>query len=89
MEKQEIIFVKEFLEKLLTLANFQLANLEIKEIPENIIHINVSVEEDKITSGLLIGKNGSHLEAFNYLLNLIFQKKFPESKKRIIFDVNN
>jgi len=89
MEKEDIVFLKKFLENLFTLANFEDLSIEVKESSEKVININIFVDQDKIISGLLIGKNGSHLEIFNYLLNSIYQKNFPDNKKTIIFDVNN
>ena len=89
MEKEDIIFLRNFLENFFSLANFKDVTLEIKESSEKVINVNIFVDQDKIISGVLIGKNGSHLEVFSYLLNLIYQKRFPENKKTITFDVNN
>ena len=87
--EEKINFIKNFLETFFRLANFENLIIEIKEITEKTININIVTPSDKIISGLLIGKNGAHLETFSYLLTLIYQKKFPDDQKKIIFDVNN
>ena len=39
--------------------------------------------------GMLIGKRGQTLNALQYLLNVIYHKKFPEQEGRIILDVED
>lgn len=89
MRTEELNFLIDFLKKFFTLSNFEGIEIEAKENSSGIINVNISTPPDKIVSGLLIGKNGAYLDVFSYLLSLIFQKKFPESNKKIIFDVNN
>ncbi|NLM51655.1 MAG: protein jag [Firmicutes bacterium] len=39
--------------------------------------------------GILIGKRGQTLNALQYLLNVIYHKKFPDQEGRLILDVEN
>ncbi|MGB9726549.1 MAG: protein jag [Minisyncoccia bacterium] len=82
----EITLVKNFLENLLKIAGFQDSNLEINEdYSEKIIKINIRTED----SGILIGKGGENLKAFEFVLNTVSKKLIKSFDWHIVLDVNS
>lgn len=82
----EITLVKNFLENLLKIAGFKDSNLEINEdYSEKLIKINIRTED----SGILIGKGGENLKAFELILNLVAKKLMKDFDWYIVLDVNS
>ena len=76
---------EESLKKLLELTNIQ-ADIELSEKDDEIIlntHVNGDVES------LFIGRRGKNLDAFQYLVNKIVEKKVNCRTKRVIIDSEN
>ena len=83
----EIVTPKEymcdFLKKIIELMNID-GKIET-EAEDDIIKMNVTGQK----MGILIGKRGQTLNALQYLLNVIYYKKFPDQEGRLILDVEN
>ncbi|HOQ15235.1 MAG TPA: R3H domain-containing nucleic acid-binding protein [Candidatus Paceibacterota bacterium] len=89
-ENEEVQFLTDLVQDLFQKAGFELLAVEVKNFDnEKSIRVNVNIDSSQETSGLLIGKNGTHLESFNYLINLLYKKKYPQKTKYIHFDINN
>lgn len=76
-------FLKDFMESLLSRMGLS-GQAEIV-VDEDMIRVNVSGEK----MGMLIGKRGQTLNALQYLLNVIYRKKFPGERQRIILDAED
>lgn len=76
-------FFKEFMEELLPCMGLR-GRAEVV-VDEEVIRVNVSGER----MGMIIGKRGQTLNALQYLLNIIYRKKFPGEKRRIILDAED
>ncbi len=82
----EIAPIKSFLENLLKTAGFADCFLEINEdYSEKLIKINIRTQD----SGLLIGRGGENLKAFETVLNIISKKLIKDFDWRIVLDVNS
>jgi spoIIIJ-associated protein len=82
----EINPIKNFLENLLKISGFKDSFLEINEdFSEKLIKINVRTED----SGILIGKGGENLKAFEMILNLVSKKLIKDFDWYIVLDVNS
>lgn len=76
---------EEFLRKLFDAMNMQDATFKINLVPEERC-MNIDVEGENM--GLLIGKRGQTLDALQYIINLVVNKK-SESYIRIKLDTEN
>ncbi|MBS4023324.1 MAG: protein jag [Dethiobacter sp.] len=76
-------FIIAFLARLLELMELR-GETEI-ESDEETLRINVSGAR----MGVMIGKRGQTLNSLQYLLNVIYHKKFPGQSRRIILDVED
>lgn len=79
-EKNLIDFVKEFLVKM----NLKINDIKLLEGEVNEIKLNLNLDN----ASFFIGKRGKTLEAFQYLTNLIFNKKVIDRIK-VIIDIND
>lgn len=82
----ELTPLKNFLENLLVTGGFKDCVLEINEdFIEKLIKINIRTPD----SGILIGKRGENLKAFEFLLNTVSKKLMKDFNWYITVDVNN
>jgi len=82
----EIAPLKSFLENLLETAGFTDSFLEINEdYSDKLIKINIRTQD----SGLLIGRGGENLEAFEMILNMVSKKLIEDFDWRIVLDINS
>jgi spoIIIJ-associated protein len=79
-EKKILDLTKEFFD----IAGLDLKNIKIKEVENDRIFINIETEN----AGVLIGKRGENLRAFQLIINSIINKKLNK-KFQIILDVEN
>jgi len=87
----ETLKIKKFLEDLFTIAGFVNFEISTQESPQDkLAQFSVKTDPEINYSGLLIGRDGENLQAFEYLLN-IFSKKCSKDDYpwRIILDINN
>lgn len=76
-------YMHDFLEEIIGKTGL-VAEVETYMEDKNLL-MNVSGQK----MGMLIGKRGQTLNALQYLLNVIYHKKFPEQEGRIILDVED
>lgn len=76
-------YMHDFLEEIIGKMGL-VAEVETYMEDKNLL-MNVSGQK----MGMLIGKRGQTLNALQYLLNVIYHKKFPEQEGRIILDVED
>lgn len=76
-------FIKEFLSRIM--AHMGISG-EMK-IHTNEESLKININGSKM--GMLIGKRGQTLNALQYLLNVIYHKKFSGQRKRVILDVED
>ena len=79
-EKKILGLTKEFFD----IAGIDVKNIKIKEVENDRIFINIETEN----AGVLIGKRGENLRAFQLIINSIINKKLNK-KFQIILDVEN
>ncbi|MBE9502879.1 MAG: Jag N-terminal domain-containing protein [Proteobacteria bacterium] len=76
---------EESLKKLLKLTDIQ-GDIELSETNDEII-LNTNVNDD--VEALFIGRRGKNLDAFQYIVNKIVEKKVNCKTKRVIIDCEN
>ncbi|MDQ5882803.1 MAG: spoIIIJ-associated protein [Patescibacteria group bacterium] len=87
MEMNEL---KNYLADLLKLIGFDSFEIEVQENPnEKFVKFLVQLEASDDSSGLLIGKGGENLWAFEIILRNILQKIKNDPTWRVSLDVNN
>jgi len=86
----ETLKVKRFLEDLFTIAGFANFEISTQENPQDkLVQFSIKTNSEINYSGLLIGRNGENLQAFEYLLNIFSKKWSNDDHWRIILDINN
>ncbi len=78
----------EELRTLLTLLNFDVKYIKIKDIDENNKYL---IEFDSKDAAIIIGKRGKTLEALQFLLNVVVNNKYgnPDTPIKILLDIQN
>lgn len=76
-------YMKQFLEGIMGRMGLS-GNVDMS-IGEDILKMNVSGPK----MGMLIGKRGQTLNAMQYLLSVVYHKKFPDQDNRLILDVED
>jgi len=85
-----ILEIKNFLEKLLSLAGFSGFEIKAQENPqEKTVKFFIKLDFPQSDSGLLIGKGGENLFALQYVLRAMARKSLPDSSWRVFLDVND
>jgi spoIIIJ-associated protein len=77
------LFMCDFLEQMIARMGLT-AEVEVEQTEEI---LKLSVNGSKM--GILIGKRGQTLNALQYLLSVIYHKKFPGQDGRLLLDVEN
>lgn len=77
--------IKEFLKGTLDNMGLDDAQILVGSNEENVFEVRVSGSH----MGVLIGKRGETLDAVQYLISLVVNHKFEDSKVRIILDTEN
>ncbi len=86
----ETLKVKKFLEELFTIAGFVNFEISTQESPQNrLVQFSIKTDSEINDSGLLIGRDGENLQAFEHLLNIFSKKCSIDYPWRIILDINN
>ncbi len=86
----ETLKVKRFLEDLFTIAGFVDFEISMQERPQDkLVQFSIKTDPEINYSGLLIGRDGENLQAFEYLLNIFSKKYSSDDHWRIILDINN
>ena len=86
----EMMALKNYLNDLLTLIGFNNFEVEVQENPtEKFVRFMIKTDSSDESSGILIGKGGENLWAFETLLKNILQKMKNDSGWRVSLDVNN
>ena len=86
----ETLKVKRFLEDLFTIAGFVDFEISMQESPQDkLVQFSIKTDSEINYSGLLIGRDGENLQAFEYLLNIFSKKYSSDDHWRIILDINN
>jgi spoIIIJ-associated protein len=86
----EIAKIKIFLEDLLKIAGFLNFEISVQENSQDkIIQLSIKTNSQVDDSGLLIGRDGENLQAFEYLLNIFSRRRFQEYDFRVFLDINN
>ena len=86
----EIAKIKFFLEDLLKIAGFLNFEISVQENSQDkIIQFSIKTNPQVDDSGLLIGRDGENLQAFEYLLNIFSRRHFQEYDFRVFLDINN
>lgn len=86
----EIAKIKIFLEDLLKIAGFLNFEINVQENSQDkIIQFSIKTNSQVDDSGLLIGRDGENLQAFEYLLNIFSRRHFQEYDFRVFLDINN
>ena len=82
--------IKNYLEDLLQNIGFNNFEIEIQENPEErFARFMVKMDSQDDSSGILIGKGGENLWAFELILRNLLQKMKKDSSWRVSLDVNN
>ena len=82
--------IKNYLEDLLQTIGFNDFEIEIQENPEErFARFMVKMDSQDDSSGILIGKGGENLWAFELILRNLLQKMKKDSSWRVSLDVNN
>jgi len=86
----EMMEIKNYLEDLLQNIGFNNFEIEIQENPEErFARFMVKMDSQDDSSGILIGKGGENLWAFELILRNLLQKMKKDSSWRVSLDVNN
>ena len=86
----EMMEIKNYLEDLLQTIGFNNFEIEIQENPEEkFVRFMVKMDSQDDSSGILIGKGGENLWAFELILRNLLQKMRKDSSWRVSLDVNN
>jgi len=86
----EMMEIKNYLEDLLQTIGFNNFEIEIQENPEEkFVRFMVKMDSQDDSSGILIGKGGENLWAFELILRNLLQKMKKDSSWRVSLDVNN
>lgn len=86
----DITELKNYFQKLLQFIGYHDIEIEVQEHPlEKTINFFVKLAEDDETSGILIGKGGENLWAFELLLKTLLIKIKNDNSWRVGVDVNN
>jgi spoIIIJ-associated protein len=86
----EMMEIKNYLEDLLQTIGFNDFEIEIQENPEErFVRFMVKMDSQDDSSGILIGKGGENLWAFELILRNLLQKMKKDSSWRVSLDVNN
>jgi len=86
----EMMEIKNYLENLLQTIGFNDFEIEIQENPEErFVRFMVKIDSQDDSSGILIGKGGENLWAFELILRNLLQKMKKDSSWRVSLDVNN
>jgi len=86
----EMMEIKNYLEDLLQTIGFNDFEIEIQENPEErFARFMVKMDSQDDSSGILIGKGGENLWAFELILRNLLQKMKKDSSWRVSLDVNN
>lgn len=86
----EIIDLKKYLENLLQLIGFKDFVIEVQEnFEEKNVKFIIKIESRDDSSGILIGKGGENLWAFELILRTLLQKIKNDPSWRVSLDVNN
>jgi len=86
----EIMGLKNYLEELLAKIGFNNFEIEVQESPtEKFVRFMIKTDSQDESSGILIGKGGENLWAFETVLKTILQKMKNDSQWRVSLDVNN
>jgi len=86
----EMMEIKNYLEDLLKTIGFHDFEIEIQENPEEkFVRFMVKMDSQDDSSGILIGKGGENLWAFELILRNLLQKMKQDSSWRVSLDVNN
>lgn len=82
--------IKNYLEDLFKTIGFNNFEIEIQENPEErFVRCMVKMDSQDDSSGILIGKGGENLWAFELILRNLLQKMKKDSSWRVSLDVNN
>jgi spoIIIJ-associated protein len=86
----EMMEVKNYFEKLLQTIGFHNFEIEVQENPEEkFVRFMIETDSQDESSGILIGKGGENLWAFELILRNLIQKMKSDSGWRVSLDVNN
>lgn len=86
----EIEDLKKYLENLLNIIGFSDFIIEVQEnSEEKLVKFMLRIDSLDDSSGILIGKKGENLWAFEVLLNNLLQKTKQNPSWHVSFDVNN
>jgi len=86
----DIIDLKNYFQNLLNLIGYQEVEIEVQEHPlEKTMNFLVKLNDDDNTSGILIGKGGDNLWAFELLLKTLLTQIKNDNSWRVSVDVNN
>jgi len=86
----EMMEIKNYLEDLLQTIGFNDFEIEIQENPEErFVRFMIKMDSQDDSSGILIGKGGENLWAFELILRNLLQRMKQDSSWRVSLDVNN
>ncbi|MGC9067063.1 MAG: protein jag [Minisyncoccia bacterium] len=85
-----LLDLKNYFQNLLNLIGYQNVEIDVQEHPlEKSVNFLVKLNNNDETSGILIGKGGENLWAFELLLKTLLIKIKNDTSWRVLVDINN